>query len=182
VGAGKRALSESDFEAQVSRLLDYARERGIGMTREVAAGAHSAVESATRALSATGVVERYDGGVEPVYYVGPTGRHAASYYRNTAIHFLVNRAIADLASRAELADGAGRDMRTFALRLRDLLKFEFFFAERDGFAREIEREAQLLARERAVTLTPLLAASPRILLDYLESYWVVTETLRVCGP
>lgn len=181
VGAGKRALSETEFEAQVARLLDYARERGIGMTREVAAGAHSAVETATRTLSGT-VIERYDGGVEPVYYVGPTGRHAASYYRNTAIHFLLGRAIAELAARAELADSAGRDMRSFALRLRELLKFEFFFTERDGFAREIEREAQLLARERAMPLTPLLAASPRILLDYLESYWVVTETLRRLPP
>ncbi len=181
VGAGKRALSETEFEAQVARLLDYARERGIGMTREVAAGAHSAVETATRTLSGT-VIERYDGGVEPVYYVGPTGRHAASYYRNTAIHFLLGRAIAELAARAELADSAGRDMRSFALRLRELLKFEFFFTERDGFAREIEREAQLLASERAVPLTPLLAASPRILLDYLESYWVVTETLRRLPP
>jgi glycerol-3-phosphate O-acyltransferase len=185
VGAGKRALGEREFEAQVARLLDYARERGIGMTREVAAGARSAVDTATRALSATGVIERYDGGVEPVYFVAPTGRHAASYYRNTAIHFLVGRAIAELAARAELADAAGRDMRAFALRLRELLKFEFFFAERDGFVREIEREAQLLARERAVPLAPLLAASPRILLDFLESYWVVTETLRrlpVAGP
>ena len=155
VCAGRRALSQGEFEAQVGRLLDYAR-----------------------ALSTTGVLERYDGGVEPVYYVGPTGRHAASYYRNTAIHFLVSRAIADLAARAAAADPQGRDMRALALRLRELLKFEFFFAEREPFAREIEREAQLLVREHAAKLRPLLAASPRILLDFLESYWVVTETLR----
>ncbi|HTO68801.1 MAG TPA: 1-acyl-sn-glycerol-3-phosphate acyltransferase [Myxococcota bacterium] len=178
VGAGKRALSQTDFETQVARLLDYARERGIGSTAEVAAGAQAVVETASRALSATGVLERYDGGVEPVYYVGPTGRHAASYYRNTAIHFLVNRAIADLAGRASTADGRLRDLRAFALRLRELLKFEFFFSERDAFVREIEREAQLLARERASRLPQLLAASPRLLLDFLESYWVVTETLR----
>jgi glycerol-3-phosphate O-acyltransferase len=178
VGAGRRALSQGEFEAQVGRLLDYARERGIGMTAEVAAGARACVETAARALSTTGVLERYDGGVEPVYYVGPTGRHAASYYRNTAIHFLVSRAIADLAARAAAADPQGRDMRALALRLRELLKFEFFFAEREPFAREIEREAQLLVREHAAKLRPLLAASPRILLDFLESYWVVTETLR----
>ena len=177
VGAGKRALGQDEFEAQAGRLIDYARERGIGMTREVAAGAKSAVQTAERALSATGVIERYDGGVEPVYYVAPTGHHAASYYRNTAIHFLVGRAIADLAARAAAADPR-RDMRAFALRLRELLKFEFFFAERDAFVREMERETQLLARERAAQLPPLLAACPRILLDFLESYWVVTETLR----
>jgi glycerol-3-phosphate O-acyltransferase len=42
----------------------------------------------------------------------------------------------------------------------------------------MEREWQLLARERAAKQPPLLAASPRILLDFLESYWVVGETLR----
>ncbi len=36
-----------------------------------------------------------------------------------------------------------------ALRLRELLKFEFFFSEREPFLREMEREWQLLARERA---------------------------------
>ena len=44
--------------------------------------------------------------------------------------------------------------------------------------RELEREQQLLARETAAGLPPLLAAGPRILLDFIESYWVVAETLR----
>jgi len=177
VGAGRRALTQREFETQAGRLIDYARERGIGMTAEVAAGAQAVVATASDALSATGVIERYDGGVEPVYLVGATGHHAASYYRNTAIHFLINRAIADLATRAART-AADRDMSIFALRLREFLKFEFFFAERDAFVRDIERESQLLARERSAGLPPLLAASPQILLDFLESYWVVTETLR----
>jgi glycerol-3-phosphate O-acyltransferase len=182
VGAGKAALGQAQFEAQVAQLLDYARERGIGMTREVAGGAAATIEAAQRALSASGVLARYDGGVEPVFYVTQTGRHAASYYRNTVIHFLVGRAIAELAGRAAAAGRAElsgeRDPRAFALRLRELLKFEFFFSEREPFLREMEREWQLLARERAAKQPALLAACPRILLDFLESYWVVGETLR----
>ena len=112
-----------------------------------------------------------------MYHVGANGHHAASYYRNTAIHFLMSRAIADLAMRAA-PTAPDRDMRVFALRLREFLKFEFFFAERDAFVKEIERESALLSRERSAGLPPLLAASPQILLDFLESYWVVTETLR----
>lgn len=179
LGAGKRALGQAEFVAQAARLVDYARERGIGVTAEVAGGAESAVRSATDALAGTGVIERYAGGVEPVYYVTEKGRHAASYYRNTVIHFMLARAIAELAARAG-AQGTGgqRDARTWALRLRELLKFEFFFEERDAFVRELEREQQLLARETAAGLPPLLAAGPRILLDFIESYWVVAETLR----
>ena len=179
LGAGKRALGEAEFVAQAARLVDYARERGIGLTAEVSAGAESAVRCATEALAGTGVIERYAGGVEPVYYVTEKGRHAASYYRNTVIHFMLARAIAVLAARAAATDTGGqRDAQTWALRLRELLKFEFFFEERDAFVRELEREQQLLARETAAGLPPLLAAGPRILLDFIESYWVVAETLR----
>ncbi len=179
LGAGKRALGEAEFVAQATRLVDYAHERGIDMTGEVEAGAESALRCAAEALAGTGVIERYAGGVEPVYYVTEKGRHAASYYRNTVIHFMLARAIAELAMRAAASSENGqRDARSWALRLRELLKFEFFFAERDAFVREFEREQQRLAREAAAGLTPLLAGGPRILLDFIESYWVVAETLR----
>lgn len=177
LGAGKRALGETEFVAQAARLIDYAHERGIDMTEEVEAGAESAVRSAAEALAGTGVIERYAGGVEPVYYVTEKGRHAASYYRNTVIHFMLGRAIAEIATRTAAEHGP-RDARGWALRLRELLKFEFFFAERDAFVRELDREQQRLARESASGLTPLLAACPRILLDFIESYWVVAETVR----
>jgi len=179
LGAGKRALGESDFLAQAARLVEYAQERGIDMTAEVANGAESALRCAAEALAGTGIIERYAGGVEPVYYVTEKGRHAASYYRNTVIHFMLGRAIAELAARAAAEDrDAGRDARSWALRLRELLKFEFFFADKDGFIREFEREQLRLAREAALGLPPLLAGCPRILLDFIESYWVVAETLR----
>jgi glycerol-3-phosphate O-acyltransferase len=107
------------------------------------------------------------------------GRHAASYYRNTVIHFMLVRAIAELAARAAAEDADPlRDTRSWALRLRELLKFEFFFAERDGFLRELEREQQRLSKEASQYTAKLLAACPRVLLDFIESYWVVAETVR----
>ncbi len=179
LGAGKRALGEAEFVAQAAQLVEYAQERGIDMTAEVAAGAESAVRFAAEALAGTGVIERYAGGVEPVYYVTEKGRHAASYYRNTVIHFMLGRAIAELATRAAAEDTDGqRDARSWGLRLREILKFEFFFAERDAFVRELEREQQRLAREAAAGLPPLLAGCPRILLDFIESYWVVATTIK----
>jgi len=179
LGAGKRALGQAEFVAQAALLVDYAHERGIALTAEVAAGAEPALRCAAEALAGTGVIEKYAGGVEPVYYVTERGRAAASYYRNTVIHFVLVRAIAELAARtaAEDADPL-RDTKAWALRLRELLKFEFFFAERDGFLRELEREQQRLAKEASQYAAPMLAACPRILLDFIESYWVVAETVR----
>ena len=80
----------------------------------------------------------YDGGTEPVWKIGDDQHLVAAFYRNTAIHVLVDRAIGELAlltvselepdaelparRRAEVA-GGGRAVR-------DLLKFEFFFPGR----------------------------------------------------
>ena len=179
LGAGKRALGEQEFVAQAALLVDYAHERGIPLTAEVDAGAESAVRCAAEALAGTGVIEKYAGGVEPVYFVTERGRHAASYYRNTVIHFVLVRAIAELSARAAAEDADPmRDTRSWALRMRELLKFEFFFGERDVFLRELEREQQRLSKEASLYSAPLLAACPRILLDFIESYWVVAETLR----
>jgi glycerol-3-phosphate O-acyltransferase len=58
-----------------------------------------------------------------------------------------------------------------ALRLRDLLKFEFFFAEKAEFLAEVE--AELTRPERPVT-APFLR-------PFLEAYWVMAEALRARG-
>ncbi len=112
---------------------------------------------------------------EPVYSVPESGRHIASYYRNTIIPFFLVRAITSLAREA----ARERDsVESWALRLRDLLKFDFFFSERDAFGAQVEREQASLAREEEAGVPPMGAAGPRILLDYLESYFVVMQTLH----
>jgi glycerol-3-phosphate O-acyltransferase len=69
-------------------------------------------------------------------------------------------------------------VEAWALRLRDLLKFEFFFPERDPFLRDVEREAQALAREEQAGAPAMGAAGPRLVLDYLEGYWVAMRALE----
>ena len=84
-------------------------------------------------LQRHGVVTRFDGGREPVYLIQPEQRIAASYYRNGILHFFLISAIVDLS--------AGIELHEDALRLRDLLKFEFFFAEKGEFLAEVDAEA-----------------------------------------
>src|SRR3954453_9471787 len=90
--------------------------------------------------------------------------------------------------------GAGRDaassdraMLDEALALRDLLKFEFFFAEKTQFLREAQAELPLIApthvsaggRRLAALGTPPDATStllaPRVLRSFLEASWIVAE-------
>src|SRR5206468_5552144 len=85
-------------------------------------------------------------GPEAVYAIGPDKHLIASYYRNTIIHFFVTGAIAELALLRAAEDGVPDPTSEFwdeAMRLRDLLKFEFFFAEKDAFREELRAEIAL---------------------------------------
>jgi glycerol-3-phosphate O-acyltransferase len=171
LGSGRRALALAEIEAETERVIAYARERGIELGPELALGPAEAAGAALAALRATGIVATYAGGVEPVFHVPDERRHAASYYRNSALHCFLGRAIAQLAHSA--AAGEPESEARHALRLRELLKFEFFFGEREAFLADLERERAILAREPS----PFAAGSPRILGDLLESYWVVSGAL-----
>jgi glycerol-3-phosphate O-acyltransferase len=176
LGAGRRGLTRAALEDETQRLVDYAGEHGIPLGRELEQGAKVGVATAIEALRSSGVMGVYDGGVETVYTIGLEQRHVASFYRNTTAHFFLSRSIAALA--AETALTSTPPLETWALRLRELLKFEFFFGDRADFLRDVERESRELERESAAGVPPLGAAGPRLVLDYLESYWVVMRTLQ----
>jgi glycerol-3-phosphate O-acyltransferase len=175
LSAGRHALTLEELTTQIQRTLEYAGERGLPLARELVEGAKTTLDAASRALGDAGVLHIYKDGVEPVYSIPAESRSFAAYYRNSMIHFFLVRAIAQLASTA--AAETGETTEHWALRLRELLKFEFFFRDRDEFAREAAFEHQSLRREESAGIAPVAAAGPGILIDYLESYRVVTDAL-----
>jgi glycerol-3-phosphate O-acyltransferase len=128
-----------------------------------------------------------------VYRIGPERELAAAFYRNVCIHWFVNRAIVELSLVAAAESGAAGDpinaSLAEALRLRDLLKFEFFFAEKHEYEAELRVEVGIIEpawRERGGTalhtLAERLAASgglmaDRVLRSFLEAYYVVADRL-----
>ena len=89
-----------------------------------------------RADVATTAAPRPSGGSRPDKHL------VAAFYRNTAIHVFVDRAIGELALLAA-ADERRRSpssRREAALRLRELLKFDFFFSGRHEFGADIDAE------------------------------------------
>jgi glycerol-3-phosphate O-acyltransferase len=141
------------------------------------------------------VVSRYDGGPESVYMIGPDEHLAAAYYRNTIVHHFVNEGIIELAVLRAAEIESGDPVDVFwdeAFRLRDLLKFEFFFAEKDLFREELREELVLAApdweermregnvRSIVTRLRPFMAH--RALRPFLEAYQVVADRLQICDP
>ena len=92
-----------------------------------------------------GIVTRYDEGPEIVYGIGLDQHPVASYYRNTVIHFFVNKAIIELALlKASENEGADALDVFWAEvdQLRDLFKFEFFYAPTEEFHQQIREELE----------------------------------------
>ncbi len=193
LGRGDRAQSVDEVVVALKNLLHYVRGRGLPTTGDLELDDADGVRHALDRLVENGVLTCFAGGFEPVYAIGRDQHLSAAYYRNTIAHFFVNGTIAELA----LLRAAEDDVQDFraefwaeALRLRDLLKFEFFFAERERFRHELADEItfhapgweEQLERGPAAIQAILARIRPfmahRVLLPYLEAYRVVGDALE----
>lgn len=196
LGVEDRALTLEQVQETLEPLLEYVARRALPMTGEVDLRAPRALRGTLGTLVRGNVVRRFEGGLQPVYGIRPERHLEAAFYRNASVHFFVNRAITELilVRAAEGAAAATRDQAwEEALHLRDLLKFDFFFARKRRFAEEIREELELLApgwEERKhepaaaweiLERAPLLLA-PRVLRPFFESYQVVADLLAARHP
>ena len=182
LGVRDRALTLAQVRQVLGPVRSYLEERGL-----VGAVGPLSTDTGLRrvlgALERSRVVTIYAGGEEPVYAI-ERGQHlVAAFYRNSAIHHFVDRAIAELVLLAE-----PEDRWDAASALRDLLKFEFFFPDRDTHRAQLTAE---LARMGAGWDTPdgpavLSAASfliaHRVLRSFVDAQLVVALRLAARNP
>jgi glycerol-3-phosphate O-acyltransferase len=169
------------------------RRRNLPTAGELDLHTVEGVQRALQPLVENGVVTCFAEGPDAVYLIGPEKHLIASYYRNTIIHFFVNGAIAELALLRAAGDDVTDAVAEFwdaAMRLRDLLKFEFFFAEKDLFRDELGAEVALHDPEWETHLAGGPAAvegvlrrfrpfsAHRVLRPFVEAYRVVADALE----
>jgi glycerol-3-phosphate O-acyltransferase len=196
LGTGDRALTVAETRRALENLLRYVERRDLPRAGELDLDDEAGVRRGLEALVENGVVSRFAGGAEAVYRIGPEQQLAAAYYRNTIIHFFVNPAIAELAL-LYAAEGHADPVGAFwdeAMRLRDLLKFEFFFAEKDAFRGELRRELALQDggwEQRLAAGGPAIQelvrsfrpfSAHRVLRPFLEAYRLVGDHLERRPP
>ncbi|MEN8239293.1 MAG: 1-acyl-sn-glycerol-3-phosphate acyltransferase, partial [Actinomycetota bacterium] len=186
-----RGLTLTETMKVLEPFVDFVIERNLPTTFDLPFSSTDDVVESLEALVSSGVVSRVDGLTERVYVIGPDERLAAAYYRNTIIHFFVTTGIVELAigmlmlEDLPLSEDAivGR-----ALRLRNFLKFEFFFPSSHEFEQQIRSEISRYGVSDESTgimeidvdaMRP--AKSPIVLRPFLEAYYVVAETLVVMG-
>lgn len=143
-------------------------------------------------LVGSGVLTRYSGGPTTVWGIGQDQHLIVAVYRNSAIHVLLMRAIAELALLA-IAHAPGLTKRVGwerALEIRELLKFDFFFPGREEFAEEIWREIAIMSGHDHDPNAPLdadeaarilrssdLIVADLVLRPFVDAYRVVAEEL-----
>ena len=144
----ERALSLEETREILTPLLDYLQMHPtVPHALSVQPQDQGWVLAALNKLTASGVLERFDGGHHPVWHIAPDQHLVAAFYRNTLIHLVVNRAIAELAmfmAREHDSCALRAAVWNHAVSLRQLLKFEFFFAPRRDFEDELEDEINLI--------------------------------------
>ena len=137
------ALTFGQIRLGLADALDYLESRAVPRTASLRAlAAPGPVLATLDALRQGGLVTCYEDGREPVWLIGPDQQLAATFYRNSLAHFMLDTALCELAvlrARDDRADPVGAFWAEIA-RLRDLLKFEFYFKDRDEHRRQVRAE------------------------------------------
>ncbi|ARG77548.1 glycerol-3-phosphate acyltransferase [Mycobacterium kansasii] len=195
-----RSLSISEVLATVQPLASYIAARHWAVAGAADLTNRSTIRWALHQMVASGVVRVYEAGTEAVWGIGEDQHLVAAFYRNTAIHIFVDRAIAEMAllAAAEISERSGNGsvlpatVRDEALRLRELLKFEFLFSARAQFEKDLADEVRLIGpvedTTKAATAEQVrqllesadLLLAHLVLRPFLDAYHIVADRLAAC--
>jgi len=193
-----RALTVGEGRDILGPILGYIEKRHLPMTDNVDLNDQGDMRKAVERLVSENVVEVYDGGVEPVFRIPRDRQHEAAFYRNTVVHFFVNRAIVEVAVLKAMDDGGDSEAITentwqYAKRLKDLLKFEFFFPSTKDFATNVKDEVDLAFpgwEDKDLSAATVeksfkdakLHVAHRVIAPFLEAYTVLFKQLAAADP
>lgn len=185
LAARGNARTAHELAAVCSDLLGFIEARELEMTEETDLTDPATVAGMLGWLSEHGAVSSHQAVGRTVYWLDDSQMIQVSYYRNVVIHYFVPRAIAEMALTSESEPDR---IEQATLALRDLLKFEFFFADRDRFTREIGDDLRvdvpdwerILAEEgpQAVLAKLGTPVAHWALLPILDAYQVVGDELE----
>jgi glycerol-3-phosphate O-acyltransferase len=197
LGVDGRALTAEEVLEVVAPFVDYVDRRALPLTDRASVVGLAGIRATLKRLADAGIVAIEKAGPDPLHVIKPGQHHAAAFYRNSAIHWFVNRAIME-ASIALAAEEGAEDLVQAAwqecLALRELLKFEFFFSDKRTFYDELLAERALLGVTdeadipgspegvQAVLRAAGFLAAPIVLRPFVEAYLVVTQTLAARNP
>ncbi|MBT8165418.1 MAG: glycerol-3-phosphate 1-O-acyltransferase [Acidimicrobiia bacterium] len=137
-----RALTLQEITDYTTELNEYIAQRNIPTTLADPLDTGHELDAMLGLLVDQNIISGFEGGLDTVWRIQPDQHHAAAYYRNTVVHFFITGAIAELAL-VKASESEGDHRQAFwdeVMAMRDLLKFEFFFSEKDVYREQIHQE------------------------------------------
>jgi glycerol-3-phosphate O-acyltransferase len=190
---GDRAITVEEGRWILEPLLEYIKIRRIPVTGNMDLSTHGLLRDSVETLVRESVITSYEGGTEAVFMIELEHQHEAAFYRNTIIHWFITRAITELALVQAAEDNAD-DVKTAtwenARRLKNILKFEFFFPNTRDFAAEVADETSIVypgwesadfTSDRILALLAdlKLHLAHRVVGPFLEAYSVLADELAL---
>lgn len=191
LSAFPRAMTSEELTGGILEIIEWARQRNIRISSDFELQNQQHSEELAEIMIENDLITRYVEGSVRLYTISPEQHVVASYYRNTTVHYFVNKAIAEL-SLLTVARKKKNLLEAFwseAERLRDLFKFEFFYSPSDEFRSQIDEELarydknwkQSLANDGQFADSLLRSFEPLIahatLTQFAEAYWIGSTIL-----
>lgn len=184
------ARTADDLAEKSARLMDFVTARDLPLTDEPDLSDSETVTAILDSLLEHGNVSSHEAVGRVVYWLDDEQMIRVSYYRNVIVHFFLNRAIAEMALTS-LIDEGERDPEVAQRRmlsLRDLLKYEFFFPDKEQFLGDISDDIAYDVPDWA-TILPATGALGVIakmgdpvaywaVLPFLDAYQIVGDELE----
>ena len=195
LAARGKAKTAGELADECARLVDFIRARGIPTTERLDLAEPSGVTRILDWLAEHGNVSSHEAIDRRVFWLDDEQMIRISYYRNVVVHFFVTRAVAEMAltSLIDREDQSAETVRRRMLDLRDLLKFEFFFPEKEEFLATVGADiaADIPDWENVLSAKGPLGVLAKMgepiaywaLLPFLDAYQVVGDELETTrGP
>lgn len=190
LAARGQAATADELSVHCADLQEYIAARDIPTTEPLRLDDPGRVSLALQRLAEHENVSSHEALGRIVYWCEDEQMIRISYYRNMIVHYFINRSIAELAL-AKLESSEDISVNRFnevALELRDLLKFEFFFPEKEEFIELVSSDLEvdvpgwknmLLTSGPGDVLSKLgRKMAPWALLPFLDAYQIVGDELE----
>ncbi len=184
------AKSADQLAEETTRLIEFARARQLPTTEDADLRDPARVAAILDWLAEHDNVSSHEALGRRVFWLDEDQMIRISYYRNVIVHFFVNRALAEMAigSVVEIGEGDPVKIRDALLSYRDLLKFEFFFPEKEKFLADVYKDIgldvpgweQVLAATGAGEVEEKLGnpVAYWAVLPFLDAYQIVGDELE----
>ena len=190
-GAAPQALTEVEIHDETNQILQWARERNLPMTNDLRDKDTERSTAISKAMIDIGVMSEYNEGSETVYGLEQSQQYfATGYYRNSIIHFFIDKAMLELALLKASETAPEHALEIFnrdLMSIRDLFKHEFFYPPSDQHKANLYQEMARYdsnwedviknggAHEFLTAMPPLV--SHAALRSFTEAYTVIGDVL-----